>query len=146
MANHDCDAPGLVDVGRTRYGNRVEVNPLAVGRKAIVVSGTVHHLMAGYGGGRKSILPGISSRATIRRNHSMALDPERPRSSPLVGSGKLTGNPIHEDMADAAALVAPAFGISIVASAQAGLSGLFLRRHGRGMEGKLRLLPALLWP
>ena len=61
-------------MGQTRYGNRVEVDPLAVGRKVIVVSGTVHHLMAGYGGGRKSILPGISSRATIRRNHSMALD------------------------------------------------------------------------
>ena len=125
VVNHDCDAPDLVCVGQTRYGNRVEVDPLAVGRKVIVVSGTVHHLMAGYGGGRKSILPGISSRATIRRNHSMALDPERPRSSPLVGSGKLTGNPIHEDMADAAALVAPAFGISIVVSAQAELSGLF---------------------
>ena len=81
VVNHDCDAPDLVDVGKTRYGNRVEVNPLAVGRKVIVVSGTVHHLMAGYGGGRKSILPGICSRATIRRNHSMALDPEKPRSS-----------------------------------------------------------------
>ena len=125
VVNHDCDAPDLVCVGRTRYGNRVEVNPLAVGRKVIVVSGTVHHLMAGYGGGRKSILPGISSRATIRRNHSMALDPDLPRSSSLVGSGKLTGNPIHEDMADAAALVAPAFGISIVVSAQGELSGLF---------------------
>ena len=68
VLNHDCDASNLVDVGVTRYGNRVEVNPLAVGRKVIVVSGTVHHLMAGYGGGRKSILPGICSRATIRRN------------------------------------------------------------------------------
>lgn len=125
VVNHDCDAPDLVDVGKTRYGNRVEVNPLAVGRKVIVVSGTVHHLMAGYGGGRKSILPGICSRATIRRNHSMALDPEKPRSSERVGSGKLTDNPIHEDMDDAALLVAPVFGISIVVSAQAEQSGIF---------------------
>ena len=95
VVNHDCDAKDLADVGVTRYGNRVEVNPLAVGRKVITVGGAVHHLMAGYGGGRKSILPGICSRATIRRNHSMALDPDAPRSSPRVGSGRLTGNPIH---------------------------------------------------
>lgn len=125
VLNHDCDAPDLVDVGVTRYGNRVEVNPLAVGRKVIVVSGSVHHLMAGYGGGRKSILPGICSRATIRRNHCMALDPREARSSERVGSGKLTDNPIHEDMDDAAALVAPAFGISIVVNAEAETSGLF---------------------
>ncbi len=125
VRNHDCDAPDLVDVGVTRYGNHVEVNPLAVGRKVITVGGTVHHLMAGYGGGRKSILPGVCSRATIRRNHSMALDPEHPQSSPLVGSGKLNRNPIHEDMDDAAALVDPIFGIDVVVNANAEHAGLF---------------------
>lgn len=125
VLNHDCDAPELVDVGTTRYGNHVEVHPLAVGRKVITVGGTVHHLMAGYGGGRKSILPGICSRATIRRNHSMALDPDAPHSSELVGSGRLTGNPIHEDMDDAAALVAPVFGVNIVVNTQAEHAGLF---------------------
>lgn len=125
VVNHDCDAEDLADVGVTRYGNRVEVNPLAVGRKVITVGGAVHHLMAGYGGGRKSILPGICSRATIRRNHSMALDPDAPRSSPRVGSGRLTGNPIHEDMDDAAALVNPVFGVNIVVNARSEHAGLF---------------------
>lgn len=125
VVNHDCDAENLVNVGKTRYGNAVEVHPLAVGRKVITVGGTVHHLMAGYGGGRKSILPGISSRATIRRNHEMALDPTEPHSSYRVGSGRLTNNPIHEDMDDAADLVAPVFGVNIVVNAQAQHSGLF---------------------
>lgn len=125
VVNHDCDAKDLADVGVTRYGNRVEVNPLAVGRKVITVGGAVHHLMAGYGGGRKSILPGICSRATIRRNHSMALDPDAPRSSLRVGSGRLTGNPIHEDMDDAAALVNPVFGVNIVVNARSEHAGLF---------------------
>ena len=130
VVNHNCDAPDLVDVGVTRYGNRVEVNPLAVRRKVIIVGGTVHHLMAGYGGGRKSILPGICSRATIRRNHSMALDPDKPRSSERVGSGKLTGNPINEDMDDAAALVAPVFGISIVVNTHSEQAGIFCGDFG----------------
>lgn len=125
VVNHDCDGENLIAIGKTRFGNLVEVHPLAVNRKVIIISGTVHHLMAGYGGGRKSILPGICSRATIRRNHSMALDPHAPHSSFLVGSGKLGQNPIHEDMDDAAALVAPVFGISIVVNAQAEHAGLF---------------------
>ena len=125
VVNHDCDAPDLVDVGVTRFGNHVEVNPLVVGRKVITVGGTVHHLMAGYGGGRKSILPGVCSRATICRNHSMALDPLEPHSSERVGSGKLTRNPINEDMDDAAALVAPVFGVSIVVNSHGEHAGLF---------------------
>lgn len=125
VLNHNCDAADLVDVGETRFGNRVEVHPLCVGRKVITVGGTVHHLMAGYGGGRKSILPGVCSRATIRRNHAMALDPDEPHSSMLVGSGKLTSNPIHEDMDDAAALVQPVFGINIVVNASGEHAGLF---------------------
>ena len=56
VVDHDCDAGDLVYVGTTSFGTRVEVNPLAVGRKLIVIAGTVHHIMAGYGGGRKSII------------------------------------------------------------------------------------------
>lgn len=125
VVNHNCDADDLVDIGVTRSGNHIEVNPLVVGRKVITVGGTVHHLMAGYGGGRKSILPGVCSRAAIRRNHVMALDPDAPHSSEKVGSGKLSHNPIHEDMDDAAALVAPVFGVNIVVNAQSEHAGLF---------------------
>lgn len=64
--DHDCDAPDLVDIGTTSYGTRVLINPLSIGRKVICIGGTVHHLMAGYGGGRKSIVPGIAGRETIQ--------------------------------------------------------------------------------
>lgn len=125
VENHDCDAPNLVEVGQTSFGNRVQVHPLCVGRKVITVGGTVHHLMAGYGGGRKSILPGVCSRSTIRYNHAMALDPHEAHSSEMIGSGKLTKNPIHEDMDEAAALVNPVMGVNIVVNAQNEHAGLF---------------------
>ena len=125
VLNHDCDAKDLVYVGTTSQGTEVRVNPLAVGRKLIVVSGTVHHLMAGYGGGRKSILPGVSGRETIRMNHRHALDPFAPHTDEKVGSGKLRLNPINRDMDEAAALVKPDFGVSIVVNAQSRHSGIF---------------------
>ncbi len=112
--NHDCLSPDLVEVGVTARGTHVRVNPLVVGRKVILLSGTVHHLMSGFGGGRKSILPGVSAQSTINQNHIHALDLNAPRSNPLIGMGILTENPVHEDMVEAAAYVKPAFGVNLV--------------------------------
>lgn len=125
VEDHDCDAPDLVYVGTTSFGTEVRVNPLAVGRKLICIGGTVHHLMAGYGGGRKSIVPGIASRETIRMNHQMALDPAEPKSDIRIGSGKTLVNPIHQDMCEAAGLVHVTFGINIVVDSASRHSGLF---------------------
>ena len=125
VVDHDCDAPDLVDIGTTSYGTRVLINPLSVGRKVICIGGTVHHLMAGYGGGRKSIVPGIAGRETIRHNHAMALDPQCEQSDPRVGPGKFNNNPINEDMREAGALLHPVFGINIVVNSASRHSGLF---------------------
>ena len=73
---------------------------------AVICLGAVtHHVMAGFGGGRKSILPGISSRETIFHNHAFSLDAAQLRSNPAIGNGVLKGNPLHEDMCEAAGLV-----------------------------------------
>ena len=138
VVNHDCDAADLVPVGVTSLGTEVRVNPLAVGRKLLVVSGTVHHLMAGYGGGRKSIVPGIAGRATIRQNHRRALDPTEPHTYELVGSGRLAANPINRDMEEAAAFVKPLFGVSIVVNAQSRHSGIFCGDFRAAWEASCR--------
>ena len=117
ILNHDCDE-GNVYIGTTTRGTRVEVNPLVVGRKVILLGGTVHHFFAGYGGGRKSILPGVASRKTIMQNHAHALDPAAPQPNPECGLGVTALNPVHEDMAEAAAMVAPVFGINMIADGQ----------------------------
>ena len=125
VADHDCDAADLVYVGTTSFGTKVSVNPLAVGRKLICIGGTVHHLMAGYGGGRKSIVPGIASRETIRMNHERALDPQAPKTDERVGSGFMLENPINLDMREAAELVHVTFGINIVVDSASRHSGIF---------------------
>ena len=125
VVDHDCDADDLKYVGTTSLGTEVYVNPLAVGRKVIVISGTVHHLMAGYGGGRKSIVPGIAGRKTIKMNHIRALDVNEPKSDERVGSGKFTNNPINIDMLEAGRMVNPVFGINICVNSASKHSGLF---------------------
>lgn len=138
VINHNCDASDLVYVGTTSRGTRVEVNPLVVGRKVILIGGTVHHLMAGFGGGRKSVLPGVSSRRSIRENHERALSPTEKKTDDKVGSGKLSLNPIHEDMDEAAALVAPVFGINLVVASSGKHSGLFCGNWRTAWEASCR--------
>ena len=117
IVNHDCDGK-LTRIGVTSRGTEVDVNPLVVGRKVILLGGTGQHFFAGYGGGRKSILPGVAGRATIMQNHAHALDPAAAQPNPLCGLGVTMLNPVHEDMAEAAAMVNPAFGINMIADGQ----------------------------
>lgn len=141
VVNHDCDGP-LTSVGVTSRGTPVAVNPLVVGRKVILLSGTVHHFFAGYGGGRKSILPGVSGRETIMRNHAHALDPLLPRSNPLCGLGVTALNPVNEDMMEAAALVAPVFGINMVVDGEGRLLALPSGHWRTAWEESCRLVDA----
>ncbi len=118
VVNHDCTAGDLVYMGTTPHETPVWINPVAANADRVICLGAcTHHVMAGFGGGRKSILPGISGLETIRHNHAYALDPECLRTNPRVGNAKLEDNPLHQDMCEAAGLVRNLFMISLVLNA-----------------------------
>ncbi|MEM3886725.1 MAG: nickel-dependent lactate racemase [Candidatus Methanomethylicia archaeon] len=82
-------------IGETKRGNRVYIDKRLLEADKIIVIGSVEpHYFAGYTGGRKFLLPGLSSYETIEYNHRFALD----SNATLL---KLNGNPVHEDMMDA---------------------------------------------
>jgi len=114
VINHDSLSEDLIQIGTTSRGTRVRIHPLVASRKVITLGACTHHVMAGFGGGRKSILPGVASAEAIRQNHAHALDPEAPRSNPLIGNSVLKGNPIHEDMCEGAAFLKDVFTINLV--------------------------------
>ena len=59
--SHDCRATDLVHIGTTKtYGTKVFVNRVFVEADVKVLLGDVgFHYYAGYGGGRKSVLPAV---------------------------------------------------------------------------------------
>lgn len=75
VISHDCRAPDLVHLGTTKtHGNKVFINPVFANADVKVLLGDVgFHYYAGYGGGRKSVLPAISGEETIKNNHAMLL-------------------------------------------------------------------------
>lgn len=107
---HDCDAEDLVCVGTTSRGSPVSLNRNYVDADMKILTGDITlHYYAGFGGGRKSILPGISARDTIKKNHALLVD-EHARTA------NLGLNPVHLDMSEAAAFAPPDFVLNIIAS------------------------------
>ncbi len=112
---HDCDAKDLVFVGTTSRGTPVMLNRSYVEAEVKILTGDITlHYYAGFGGGRKSILPGISSRETIKRNHALLLD-DRAKTA------NIEDNPVHLDMTEAASFAPPDFVINTVADSSGSL-------------------------
>ncbi len=95
---HDCDR-GLVEVGVSSRGTPILINRTVVEADHVISIGHIGmHYYAGYSGGRKNILPGVAGRETIERNHAQLLDPG-------CEGCVYRGNPISEEMSEAAELV-----------------------------------------
>lgn len=117
VSDHDCDDPGkLVWLGATANGIEVEVNRRVAEADRLILTGTIgFHYFAGFGGGRKSVLPGVASRKSCMASHFAVLNPgEGLGKNPNAATGVLEGNPVHEAMTEACAMVPPAFILNTV--------------------------------
>ncbi|MDP2990683.1 MAG: nickel-dependent lactate racemase [Kiritimatiellota bacterium] len=124
---HDPDdAANLVSIGKTRRGHEVRLNRRAAEAQRLVLLGAAtYHYHAGFGGGRKSLIPGLAGRATIAYNHSLTLDPEQDRIRPGVEIGRLDGNSVSAEMLEGARLHPPDFIVNTVLTPDGLLAGVF---------------------
>ena len=133
--NHDCRADDLVYLGTTSYGTPVKVKKDAADADLVICLGAAtYHVMAGFGGGRKSILPGISSLETIKHNHAYSLAPDKFITNPEIGNGVLDGNPLNEDMLEAAAMMKNLFMVTLVTDTEFRLSSIFAGHWRKSWE------------
>ena len=75
VVNHKSwETENMVPIGRTSRGTQVAINKIAASADRIILTGgVVYHYMVGYGGGRKSVIPGICALDTITQNHLWVL-------------------------------------------------------------------------
>ena len=96
-------------------------------------------MIAGYSGGRKSLVPGVAGFRTTTFNHRMIFDPN-------CCSGKLDGNPAHEDLLEACRMADPDFLVNVVLSPEGKLiqvvAGHFDLAHREGCRTVDRMLGA----
>jgi lactate racemase len=124
------DDANLVEIGTTSFGNRVEINREVWEADRIILTGEIiYHLIAGYSGGRKSLVPGVAGFRTTTFNHRMIFDPN-------CRSGKLEGNPAHEDLLEGCRMADPDFLVNVVLSPEGKLirvvAGHYEHAHREG--------------
>lgn len=86
----------MISLGKLDYNIPLEVNPAIVKSDLVMAVGVIApHYMAGYSGGRKSLLPGVCGQKTIETHHALMTHSES-------RTANLKNNPFHETMVEGA--------------------------------------------
>jgi nickel-dependent lactate racemase len=125
VEEHDCDDPAnLSALLLTQQGTPVRVNLALKDAGLITILAPVSfHYFAGFGGGRKLILPGCADRPAILANHRLSLVDSKPVTlHPHCRPGMVDGNPVHRDMCEALEALPRVFCMNFFASDSGGVA------------------------
>jgi len=131
--NHDSkDKSNLEYVGKTRRGTEVLINREVLNCDfKIGVANIDIHYFAGYSGGAKSMLPGVSSFETIQQNHSLML-------LPGAEPGNIDKNPVREDIEEGARIGGMDYIVNVVLNEDKkivqAVAGDFITAHRAGVK------------
>ncbi|MDD3566268.1 MAG: nickel-dependent lactate racemase [Methanothrix sp.] len=124
---HDKDR--CVHLGETSRGTPVEILEEVAASDIKIGTGNIeYHYYAGYSGGAKALLPGVSSERSINKNHAMMSDHR-------AKSGRLDG-PVRLDMEEAAKIAGLDFTLNVVLNSNKeivrAVAGDFVKAHRAG--------------
>ncbi|MBE6981865.1 MAG: nickel-dependent lactate racemase [Ruminococcaceae bacterium] len=91
----DSDPDDCVHMGTTSAGTPVDITRSVAEADIRICLGNIEfHYFAGYSGGAKAIMPGVSTHEAIQCNHRMMVSQD-------ACAGKLEGNPLRADIEEA---------------------------------------------
>jgi len=112
----DHDKDRCQYIGTTSRGTRVEVFDQVVRSDVIICTGSIeYHYFAGYTGGYKAILPGVSSYRSIMANHGL-----------MIRDGTSPGNyncPVRSDMEETGSIFGVDFILNVVLNSKKQITG-----------------------
>ena len=132
---HDAFDPSTNEkIGVLPSGADLVIDREAVHTDLLIAEGFIEpHFFAGFSGGRKSVLPGVCDAVTVMGNHCSKFI-----ASPCARTGILEGNPLHNDMVDAARQAKLAYIVNVVIDEQkhviAAFAGDPFSAHEAGTE------------
>ena len=125
IVNHYCREEDDVRLVAEIDGAPIEINKYYLDADLKIITGLIEpHMYAGYSGGRKAILPGISSFRTMQFMHSFKMI-----DHPKVTNAVLDGNPFHEAGQKVVEAVGVDFLVNVVINKQRELVGVFAGHH-----------------
>jgi len=119
---HDAqDDANLVHVGRTRFGHDIRINRHYLEADVRILTGFIEpHFFAGFSGGPKGVLPAIAGAESVLDNHAATMI-----GHPNATWGRTQGNPIWEEMLEAAKMAAPTFLVNVAMNRDRQITGVF---------------------
>ncbi len=121
VINHDA-----MDLSQMKYVGKTGDIPIYINKYFLdadlkILTGLIEpHFMAGFSGGRKSVLPGIASFETVKYYHSPYI-----LESPYAKNLTLKNNPFHEGATKIAKLVGVDFILNVVIDESRNIGGIF---------------------
>jgi nickel-dependent lactate racemase len=135
VASHDArDFSAHRSLGATRRGTPVYIDERFLAADLHISLGFVEpHLMLGFSGGRKLVVPGLAAQETIKVIHSPKFNRE-----PLVTEGSIAGNPLHEEFLEIAGMARHDFILDVTLTREREISGVFagnpVKAHAAAVE------------
>ncbi|PID55834.1 hypothetical protein CSB45_14080 [candidate division KSB3 bacterium] len=121
VQNDAADKDSHVLVGTTSSGNAIWIHKELVESDIRILTGFIEpHFFAGFSGGGKAIMPGMALLETVMRNHN-ARHIDHPRAT----WGITHGNPLWEEIHDAAAFVKPSFLLNVALNRNKEITNVF---------------------
>lgn len=116
IENHDCQANNLINLGESSRGTEISINRTVYKADRLILTGGIsYHLLAGFGGGPKSIAPGVCGYDSIQQNHSLVVRNTGDNGiNPEVKKGILKDNPVSEDLFEIAEKINPDFIVNVI--------------------------------
>ncbi|MCP4314072.1 MAG: nickel-dependent lactate racemase [Bacteroidetes bacterium] len=121
VQNSASDPSQQKHVGSTSSGNNILLNKVIMEFDLRILTGFIEpHFFAGFSGGGKALMPGMASLETVRKNHAI-----RNLKNPKTRWGHTAGNPLWEEVMEAAELAAPLFLLNITLNKDKEITGVF---------------------
>jgi lactate racemase len=135
VVNHDArDFAAHRFLGESSRGTPAYVDSRFVDTDLHLTLGFIEpHLMLGFSGGRKLIVPGLAAQETIKVIHSPKFMRE-----PLATEGSIEQNPLHQELCEIAGLARHDFMLDVALARDRSIAGVFaghrLNAHRRGVR------------
>jgi len=135
IINHDAQKKEeMVHLGKTRTGGEIWINRDYIRADVKILTGFIEpHFFAGFSGGPKSVLPGISGEDTVMHNHSANM-----LNNSRANWGITYGNPVWEEIREVALMTRPTFIINVSLNKEKRITGIFSGEidlaHQKGVE------------
>lgn len=126
----DSSMDKCINLGTSSRGTPIDVfDEVANADMRICVGNIEYHYFAGYSGGAKAIMPGVSSRAAIQANHSRMVEA-------TSVAGKIEGNNVRADIDEAGKITGIDFIVNVVLNEKkeiiCAVAGDYIKAHREG--------------